>query len=384
MSLLVPRTTENVTHLPRNDSEVIEKLMSAPVGTRELLQTGVIGTVVGEIGDQLVLRNIAGDFLCPHGEKYKLLAERRVKPVCECDGIRAAELAFEGLDDLTYGLREDETLVSFLRERRYVGKCGLTVFAYGNVYIKKTENSSRSHTVVCKHGKSLETFKGRDKKIEDSLAEVCKEALKLEPTEDGYATLENNIQNSCSAPKFANKMHLFNLFLTKKLPSQSLQEKLDECCTNKFPVANWASLTKPRHNYIGCLCVKPIVVNRDGSFVRANPLSKVPSAGISGRRVSKKRPRTETSGLLGFNASHGRSKCAHCERKIDVNSNAVVYSMGKAEPEKIYHLECAYAQFEESDIAEMQYDSDLEDEKLAFFKDAVAAKQKGRPFPGAA
>ena len=52
-----------------SDELVVERLNAAPLGSRELLRTGRIGTKVGLTGDgRSILMDQRGELLCVHGE----------------------------------------------------------------------------------------------------------------------------------------------------------------------------------------------------------------------------------------------------------------------------------------------------------------------------
>ena len=114
-----------------SDEQIVARLEASPLGTRDLLRVGRIGTLVGRTHEgRVILADARGEFLCVHGDQNSL-ANKRVKRICSCarfDAIMLNEVTKD--PKFHYGLQPGETLNSFLRDRR---TNTAPLWAYGNV-----------------------------------------------------------------------------------------------------------------------------------------------------------------------------------------------------------------------------------------------------------
>ena len=285
---------------PKNDAEIVERLKSAPLGVRELLPSGRVGTKVGNSHGLPILCDADGKYLCPHGEYHAVMRACKLKsPLCDCRPITKHQenLLNENLSQYKFGL-QGETVCKFLQSRREEHP----PFAFGNVHINGSDQ------VVCSHGNGLQTFNRRNERINTAVNGMLRQLTSVKTV----AEFEKFKCASTEKRADSNAFALCVAISRDAYPADVFGAPPTDVSTKAW--ADFAKNEPALHkSFYGCMCAKPTIPGRAGAVVRYNKAESTP-------RVSMKRPVTTTPGVYGHVAVHSRSKCADCEKPIDLGS----------------------------------------------------------------
>ena len=332
------------TH-PSNDDEVVTKLVSAPLGTREMLRTGRIGTKVGMFDGAPLMRCADGDFTCVHGESHSVLRAILLKnQVCSCKPISVVQEKNVPLsDDYEYGLCNDETVHSFLSARR----SETVPLAYDNVYIQKNGNAA------CKCAKGMQCFDRRDVGISERLTHAMDsipcdgdEPWTAEAFDKKCEELEHRgmidrntsyLMKSFAAGEFphdAVKLTVSGDGQTKKRPMTSDEIDAYKARARELRIDGKDALRK----YRGCLCARPRIMRRKGSLVRFVKPAVVPK-----KPTPKKRKTPPDDNFYIQVAPNARALCHVCERPIRKGSFEVTHLTKDNKRKRVVclHLDCS-------------------------------------------
>ena len=315
-----------MTKLPTTDAEIRARLNDAPLGTRELLRTGRIGTLVAHIDGEPVLRDQSGDFLTPEGESHRILRSWTGKKLFNTHQpiSISQERVIELHPDYVYGLADGETLYSFVRARRG----GVAPLAYDNVYISKND------TPVCQCGCSMYSFDHRDRELTKRIRDLLTE---LEAADDPQARFDELVAENSNRSMQRNLLLLVQALATDVFPHAAIAlykpvqedrekgERLEtkatedevkaivDACREMLPRAIATNL---KMSYRGCLCPRPRIVRRDGSFVHLVKNCKVGQI----RRTTRRPELPESDDYFAHVAMHDRGTCAIDGKKIPKGS----------------------------------------------------------------
>ena len=265
------------------DELVVERLNAAPLGSRELLRTGRIGTKVGLTGDgRSILMDQRGELLCVHGEANTMLRKRannRCSLVCNCRPFDLLVTKHVRKNDAyTYGLRDDEMLFDFLKERRTPS---LPVHAFADTYI------APSGCVVCKCGKAPYTLIRRDNAIISDIKAIL----------SAHNTPSHEALDQIIATSKRPVVAAFLAWSVGKMPFPKVTSRLSR---DGLEPGAWAEVVKSHSTDVpplevvireanGCVCAGPRIIARDGSYIRYDSKSKtLPTTDNTGRRVRRR------------------------------------------------------------------------------------------------